>query len=169
MFAMNEPATTDDRRDPTEYTPAPVVVGVDGSVASHLALSEAAALAEALGVPLRAITVWESPDFVRWDAEDEAQRLSTAAADDFFGPDWPSWFSADVSSGEPALVLIDASNNARMLVLGTRGRGGLAGLVLGSVTTQCVRMAHCPVLVVRAPAGISTPDTLLEDERDVRH
>jgi nucleotide-binding universal stress UspA family protein len=51
--------------------------------------------------------------------------------------------------GDPAEVLIEASSNAAVLVVGSRGRGGFEGLRVGSVSNKCLHHAHCPVLVVR--------------------
>jgi nucleotide-binding universal stress UspA family protein len=51
--------------------------------------------------------------------------------------------------GNPAEVLIEASSGATLLVVGSRGVGGFKGLMMGSVSTQCVHHSHCPVLVVR--------------------
>jgi nucleotide-binding universal stress UspA family protein len=52
--------------------------------------------------------------------------------------------------GNPSEVLIKASEDAVLLVVGSRGVGGFKGLIMGSVSTQCVHYSHCPVLVVRA-------------------
>jgi nucleotide-binding universal stress UspA family protein len=51
--------------------------------------------------------------------------------------------------GNPAEVLIQESSGATLLVVGSRGVGGFMGLMMGSVSTQCVHHSHCPVLVVR--------------------
>jgi nucleotide-binding universal stress UspA family protein len=54
-----------------------------------------------------------------------------------------------VTEGSPARTLLDEARGADLLVVGSRGRGGFAGLLLGSVSQHCVHHAPCPVVVVR--------------------
>jgi len=57
----------------------------------------------------------------------------------------------------PAAALVDASRSADLLVVGTRGRGGFAGLMLGSVSLRVVAHSHCPVVVLRSPEHQAAP------------
>jgi nucleotide-binding universal stress UspA family protein len=64
-------------------------------------------------------------------------------------PPGVTWRAVPMSSRHPAEALLDVARGAELLVVGTRGRGGFAGLVLGSVSQQCVHQATVPVTVVR--------------------
>ena len=65
--------------------------------------------------------------------------------------------SQRVVEGHPAQVLLDAAADAALLVVGSRGRGGFTGMLLGSVSQSVVARAACPVVVVRAPETSSEP------------
>ncbi|MEO7007013.1 MAG: universal stress protein [Terrimesophilobacter sp.] len=131
-----------------------IVVGIDGSEASINALRYAVRVATAWGVPLEAICVWAYPPFfatdppANWWPEEEAEKTLADVSHTVFGDTAPSWFRATVNRGTPARVLLDASESAEMLVLGSRGHGGFVGLLLGSVSTTCSQHARCPVLIV---------------------
>ena len=79
-----------------------------------------------------------------------ARRASSSARPDF--PEVP--VTERVVNEQPGATLVDASAGARLLVVGSRGRGGLTGLVLGSVSQGVLHQAHCPVAAVcpRSPA-----------------
>ena len=134
-----------------------IVVGVDGSDSSLQALEWAARQAELTGDVVVAITTWEWPVNFGWTAplpEDwDPQADMTKMLDEILGrlreahPDVT--VCARVVEGHPAPVLTEASRGAQLLVVGSRGHGELAGMVLGSVSEHCVAHAHCPVLVVR--------------------
>jgi nucleotide-binding universal stress UspA family protein len=133
-----------------------IVVGVDGSDSSIEALRAAVRTARAFGTSLEAVTTWTYPVGAEvallsgWSPEEDAHEILEAVAEQVFGSDRPSWFSTKVKPGFAARVLIEESVGAEMLILGSRGRGGFVGLLLGSVSTACAQHAHCPVLIVRS-------------------
>lgn len=132
-----------------------IVVGYDGSAPARAAVHTGIGLAEALGADLLAITTWTYPitfggfPLSGWSQEQEARELLGFLTDDLFPAGTPDWFTSRVSEGDAATVLMRASADAPMLVVGSRGHGGFAGLLLGSVSTECAANAECPVLVVR--------------------
>jgi nucleotide-binding universal stress UspA family protein len=130
-----------------------VVVGVDPRLPSRNALLLAQSIASTLDAAVDAITVWDitavmAEDWVdSWDPEREAAtRLSEIVAD-VLGPVPAVPVREAVRRGRPVDQLIEASRDARMLVLGRRRRAGLARLLGGSVATRCAARAHCPVTI----------------------
>ena len=140
----------------TRPTPR-IVVGIDGSPAAANALEfaiEEAALRHAELHVTYAYTVMASPvtgstghdyyEQVETGARAFLENAKAAAPPtDGLSVEWLG------VPGNPAEVLIEASKNATILVVGSRGVGGFLGLLMGSVSTQCVHHSHCPVLVVR--------------------
>jgi nucleotide-binding universal stress UspA family protein len=137
---------------------APIVVGVDGSPASGLALRWAIREAEASSNPVLAISAYSIPAVAAsapgYDGDtdglaDECRSL-LAAEIAAASKDHPAVrIESKVVEGPAALALIEASLDASALMVGSSGRGGLVGLLLGSVSQQCVAHAICPVVVVR--------------------
>jgi nucleotide-binding universal stress UspA family protein len=116
-----------------------VVVGVDGSVASLAAARFAAEEAELGGEPLVVVHVEADPR----GAEATEQILASVRSAH------PGLrISYRQAAGQVATALADISADARLLVVGTRGRGGFAGLVLGSVTQSLMRRAQCPLGII---------------------
>ncbi|GAA5230207.1 universal stress protein [Arthrobacter cryoconiti] len=133
-----------------------IVVGVDGSPESILALQWAQTLAPTLGASIMAVSAWrmetamgpyEIPD---WDPEPIAREILTDSLAKAFGDDVPEGLISRTFRGQASQVLIEASEKAKMLIVGSRGHGGFAGLLLGSVSSSCAEHAVCPVLVVHA-------------------
>ncbi len=130
-----------------------IVVGVDGSPESVEALRYAARLAASSGTTIDAVIAWQYPYPIGWampdwDPHEAARKVIIAAADEAFGTDRPRGTNLLVREGNAARVLIEASGEAQLLVVGSRGRGGFAGLRLGSVSAHCAEHAKCPVLVI---------------------
>jgi nucleotide-binding universal stress UspA family protein len=139
-------------------TPGRVVVGVDGSESSKQALRWAARLAAADGSRIEAITAWDypqaynSPVDPNWRPDLDAQAILDGTLAEVFGDAPPAGLVPIVRHGPPRTVLIGASQGAELLVIGSRGHGGFAGLLLGSVSSACSEHAHCPVLVLHDQA-----------------
>lgn len=132
----------------------PIVVGVDGSRASVEALREAKDMAELMGCPLKVVATWELPataaqyPYPLEDTfEDAARRRLEQSLAAVFGEELPPGLQQEVLAGSPARVLRDLSEDARMLVVGSRGHGGFVGLLLGSVSSAVAAHAKCPVLI----------------------
>lgn len=135
-----------------------MLVGVDGSPHSDRALRWACRRAEDCGDTVRAVCIWSlSTSGEDWEMEPgmkaegqlRAERVLREAVDRMRA-DYPAvTVETAVVEGAPARVLVDMSEHADLLVVGTRGLGGFRGLLLGSVSSQCVHHAHCPVTVVR--------------------
>ncbi len=146
---------TNKERGHAMETSKPVVVGVDGSEDSLGALREAGRMAELMDAPLKVVTVWQWPVFAgveklansAWDPKREAQKMLTESLHAVFDQTLPPRIEEEVHEGPPARVLRDLSKDARMLVVGSRGRGGFTGLLLGSVSSAVVAHATCPVLI----------------------
>jgi nucleotide-binding universal stress UspA family protein len=132
-----------------------IVVGVDGSRPSRQALRWAAHLAATFGAGLDAVTAWDFPAGYGWASVpsdwDPAQDMRTVLDEtvtEVFGDQPPAGLRRQVTEGGAAKVLLDASQGAIMLVVGSRGHGGFAGLLLGSVSANVAEHASCPVLVI---------------------
>lgn len=143
-------------------TTARIVVGVDGSEASQHALRWALSEARVRGTGVEAVHVWRypvwtyspaittPPAFAREDLEAEAQAVLDHAVDAALETQ-PGDIRVDrmVAEGVASEQLVRLAAGADLLVVGHRGRGGFATLLLGSVAHQCAAHATCPVVIVR--------------------
>jgi nucleotide-binding universal stress UspA family protein len=141
---------------------APIVVGVDGSEESRLALRWAFEYAQMSGAPVEVIIAWEIPPSYGWapsyddvDFEKKAQETVEEIVRGVLGDD--ALVTCRVERGHPAPILVVASKQAQLLVVGSRGHGAFAEMLLGSVSQHCVHHARCPVVVIRRPEGGSRP------------
>jgi nucleotide-binding universal stress UspA family protein len=143
--------------------PRRYVVGVDGSAASIEALRWAVDEARAHdGGDIRAVLVWSLPYVGLATSmapepyglpetkliEQEAQERLTRSIE-VLGDTSPVVVQPELLEGQPAGVLRDLSHEADLVVVGSRGHGGFTALMLGSVSAQVVRHAHCSVVVIR--------------------
>ncbi len=128
-----------------------IVIGVDGSEPSHRALRWAlneARLRDDVVVVVHAYErrMQEEQDtHARQQAEGVIQRALDGAG---WGVDGPVVKRLTVAR-DGAKTLVEMSAHADLLVVGSRGHGGFAGLLLGSVSQHCTHHAHCPVVVIR--------------------
>ncbi len=155
-----------------------VVVGVDGSPPAQAALAWAADHAHHRGLDLHVLTVYRASDdpnphrvadgetgashlqdqarlAADWRVEHdryartEAEQRASAMVDALDGPLPDTVLTRTATGRRPSEALLEAARDADLLVVGSRGRGGFAGLVLGSVTQQLSHHAPCPLVIVR--------------------
>jgi nucleotide-binding universal stress UspA family protein len=137
--------------------PQRIVVGIDGSESSTDAFRWAVRQAQVTGSVLEAVMAWQYPGGVVPDGvedfEAESRRALDGAIEGAFSDAPPVQVARVVEEGEPALTLVRRSDDAALLVVGSRGHGAFVGMLIGSVSQYCVTHAHCPVVVLRGPEG----------------
>jgi|SRR5579862_1636116 len=137
-----------------------IVVGIDGSPQSREALRWAAAEARLRGAALRVVHAWNlpyrpiAPSFIpELDPRDieAAKRHADGLIEEELaelGDLGELEVERVALEDSPAAALITAAADADLLVVGSRGRGGFTGLLLGSVSQQCAHHAPCPIVIV---------------------
>ena len=132
-----------------------IVVGVDGSEHSNAALRWALAEAEQHSDSLvTAVLSWQVP-FLSFPGAFDREQLEKAYKNflietvSAIAPTPAVPLETLVAEGDPTESLVEASKDANLLVLGTRGRSPFAGLLLGSVSQGAAASAHCPVVLVK--------------------
>lgn len=144
-----------------EINPAgPVVVGVDDSPQSKVALHLAFEAASLRKVPLKVINSWDIGPYDAFNADVWSAAIESITAecqevvDGLLAPEKEQFPDVEVEvkikRGRPALALVEASKDAGLVVVGSRGRGGFKGLLLGSTSKQVLREALCPVVVTHS-------------------
>ena len=139
-----------------------IVVGVDGSESSRDALAWALAEARSRDGRVRVVAAWHVDTMIyaapfvppieggisqsfEHTAQSAIDESLDAVGDAVDGID----IERSIVEGGAAHVLVQEAEKAELLVVGSRGRGGFSGLLLGSVSEQCARHAACPVVIVR--------------------
>ncbi|MGV5046711.1 universal stress protein [Rhodococcus pyridinivorans] len=142
-------------------TKGPVVVGVDGSVSCRDAVEVAFEEASARGATLVAVNVWSDvsvqpslgavPEDPHWSRIQTGEEIVLAERLAGYQERYPDvTVERVVARDRPVRVLSEYAEAAQLLVVGTRGRGGFKGLLLGSTSNALIQTADCPVLVVRS-------------------
>jgi nucleotide-binding universal stress UspA family protein len=137
-----------------------IIVGVDGSDGSRHALEFALREARLRGASVRVVCTWHVPSSaysgapgldtgliittLHEDADQIVHQMVVEAGAKAEGVE----VVAEACEGHPAEVLAERSRGAALLVVGSRGLGGVSGLLLGSVSHQCAQLAACPVAIV---------------------
>lgn len=137
-----------------------IVVGVDGSDASNVALAWAADEAARGGADLRIVHAWHYPYRVTTAGRSRGAVCAEADAAvvvedavEFARGRTTTAVVGELVEGSASQVLLDASSDADLIIVGPRGRGGFRAMLLGSVAQAVSVRAHCPVVVVRRDQG----------------
>ena len=136
---------------------APVVVGIDGSPASELATSIAFDEASWRGAELVAVHAWSDTEVFEFPGVDRS--TIQALGEETLSERLAGWQERypDVSvrrvvvADRPAQELVEQSKSAQLVVVGSHGRGGFTGMLLGSVSTAVAQSAQVPTIVARRP------------------
>lgn len=152
QLAMHAPGSVVVVRGRTDRDNAPVLVGTDGSPEADIAVGAAFDAAAARGCYLTAVHALRGSP-----AGSAAEQGARTAAEEALHKWLQPWRNAYpgvpvetvTAPGDAASVLTVLSTSAQLVVVGTRGHGGFAGLLLGSVAHKLIQHAHCPVLVAR--------------------
>lgn len=144
-----------------------IVVGFDGSAPALAALRWAADEAALRGVELHVLRAWDLTQELAALLSQHGMAEGVPAEAEVAGivqarlehdvaaalpADHPATVRCRAGEAHPVALLVEAAAGADLLVLGPRGRGRVASLLLGSVTLACVQQAPCPVVVAHAPA-----------------
>jgi nucleotide-binding universal stress UspA family protein len=140
----------------TTRTPR-IVVGYDGSGSSDKAVEWAGRQAELTGATLEVMVAWDWPKTYGapvplpegYDPEADARKVAEAGGQAVTAHHPGVEVKLFTREGHPALVLVEGSKGADLLVVGSRGHSEFFGMLLGSVSEHCVTNAACPVLVIR--------------------
>jgi nucleotide-binding universal stress UspA family protein len=162
--ADREPAKTETKEQlmsgQEHHTGSRIVAGVDGSPSSISALRWAIRQAALTGAAVDAVMAWHysaaagygwAPTGMEgsFDFAENAAKVLADAIGAAVDPGSGVPVHARVFEGDPARALLDACDGADLLVVGSRGHGGFAEALLGSVSQHCVHHAQCPVVVIR--------------------
>jgi|ERR1022692_1904200 nucleotide-binding universal stress UspA family protein len=141
-----------------------IVAGVDGSPSSLSALRWAIRQAGLTGTSVDAVIAWHYPDLAAaggygiavagiepsYDFRQIAEKTVTDAISSALSPGSDVRVRAQVIEDNPVRALLDASADADLLVVGSRGHGGFTEALLGSVSQHLVQHAPCPVVIIRS-------------------
>jgi nucleotide-binding universal stress UspA family protein len=147
---------------------ARIVVGVDGSASAQEALRWAVRQAALTGATVEALITWHLPQVTgtggyAWppvggpettELAKLAAKVLTDAVSQTAVPEGLAPITTLVRQGHAARALLEAAQEADLLVVGSRGHGGFAEALLGSVSQHCVRHAPCPVVIVRSSSPL---------------
>ncbi|MEU7905697.1 universal stress protein [Actinoplanes sp. NPDC049118] len=138
-----------------------IVVGVDSSHGSRAALRWALGQARLTGATIEAVAAWQQPATYEYSygavpypspgdsiAAVTEKVLTETVADVVGTGDQPVDVRIKVAHGPAAQILLEAAAGAELLVVGSRGHGAFAGMLLGSVSQHCIQHAPCPVIVI---------------------
>lgn len=149
-----------DQPTTSQQRPGIVVVGIDDSTGGREALKVAARIARERSWKLLVVHTFQmmypvapfaiAPIDIETAGREAAEVILHEIVTEELGESPDIDLEELVEQGPASAVLVEASKDANLLVVGSRGRGGFTSLTLGSVSSACVHHAHCPVLVLRS-------------------